>query len=481
MWGPLVVALCIGALRDDPPPVEPPPPSPATEPAPEVEPAPVPEPAPAPRPDAVPDVIPEPAPPAPALPPTNGIRIGRATLHPFLSGTGSYDTAVVSGASGNAGDVLARARAGFDIKTDLESTRIAANLTAGYDLFAGAGNPASRSLSFLSWGGLLDLNLNRTGRVRVDLKLISRRSDDTDNTIAMTPLLSLYNLARVTVPIRVSDKLTLKPLVQIDYDAFSPLDLPLARFGDITSDPSRVYEMSYLDFRTGLDAHWRLVPSTALVASATFDVRNYPFAQSLTGGYLNSDSNLPAELLKITAGATSALTTSLSAELLIGVGADFAGTNARTAIGQATLGWQTERFGARLGYVRTMNPIPIFGVMTQDRIFAETLVLPREGLMLSLFAVGDNVSYAQTMRSDQLLTARASVEWQVVSVLSVGFSYRLNVRLSSVASTPLNFIRHEPMLTLSATWRDVPDRVPAWSEVPTRIEVPRAMLLPLTM
>jgi hypothetical protein len=476
MWGPLVVALFLGALREDPP-AEPP----ATEPAPELEPAPAPEPAP--QPAAVPDVIPEPAQPAPAPPPTNGIRIGATTLHPFFGAMGSYDTAVMVQPGGNAGDVVARARAGFDLKTDLEGTRIAANLTAGYDLFAGTSSPASRSLSFLSWGGLLDLSLNRTGRVHVDLKLLSRRSDDTDNTVAAAPLLSLYNLARVTVPIRASDKLTLKPLVELDYDAFSPLSPSSfgTFFGGIASDPSTLYEMSYLDFKAGLDAHWLLVPSTALVASASFGVRNYPFAQSMASGFANSSTNLPAELLKITAGATSALTRSLSAQLLIGVGADFGGSNARTAIGQATLGWQTERFGARLGYVRTMNPIPIFGVMTQDRLFAETLGLPREGLMLSLLATGDNVSYALTTRSDQLLSVRASIDWQIISVLAVGFSYRLNVRLSNVASAPLNFMRHEPMLTLTATWRDVPDRVPAWSEVPTRIEVPRALLSSPTM
>jgi hypothetical protein len=404
------------------------------------------------------------------------------TLHPFISAMGSYDTAVAVQAGGNTGDLIGRLRAGADLKTELESTRLAASLMAGYDLFSGLGNPASRSLSFLSGGGLLDLALNRAGRVGVHFKVVSRRSDDTDNTVATVPLLSLYNSARITVPIRVAEPFTLKPLVQVDYEAFDPLSPSSfgSFFGGIASNPSLLYEMNYLNFKAGLDARWLVFRSTAVVASATFDVRNYLFAQS-PGGYVNTSSNLPAELLKITAGATSSLTERISAQLLIGVGADFGGSNQRTALGQATLGWQTDRFGARLGYVRTMNPIPIFGVMTQDRLFAETIGLPRDGLMLSLFAAGDNVSYAQTTRADQLLSVRASIDWQIVSVLAVGFSYRLNVRLSNIAVTQTNFIRHEPMLTLTATWRDLPDRVPAWSDVPTRIEVPRAVLSSPTM
>jgi hypothetical protein len=465
--GVLALMALLQVPADEPPPSEPTPPQPVAEP---------------------PVVLPEPPVRAPRPPPTNGFRIGAATLHPFATLAGIYDSATIyryAPASGQppglSGEVLARLRVGAEVKAQTDSTSVDANLAAGYNLFTGLLVPATRDMSYLSWHGLLDLELNRTGVIGFIATLSSSRSEETSNTVAPVPLLSFLSSARLGAPIRFpGSRVSLVPQVQVDYETFNPLGISSAFAPDITSNPLFVYEMSSVNLNAGLTAQWRFLGNIALVANATFDARKYPFAESSSGSFLSPSSNLPAELFKAKAGAAGLLTRHLSAQLLVGAAADFGGSNSHDFIGQAELGWVDTLFSAHGGYIRTLNPVPLFGVARQNRTYLDVQALALRRLSLHLFGAFDLVEYALSTRSDAVAVARASIDWQALSMLSVGASYRFSFRTSTHSTAGLNFVRHEPMLTLSLSWKDWPDRVPQYDEtsieLPSRIEAPRPPL-----
>ncbi|MBK7863186.1 MAG: hypothetical protein IPJ65_32165 [Archangiaceae bacterium] len=405
---------------------------------------------------------------APAKP--NGIKIGEGRLHPFLSVRAGYDSAAGyfpttgSTALSLSGDVVITPTAGLLFNWDTPSTMVNFNGSGGFVWYTGLVTPNARDLSYPTATVGLDTAFNKTGAVEVDVGDNFTYSNHTGNVAAGIGILALYNSAYLRVPIHPGGgALSVTPAVRWDNEFFSPQfrsALPgCSTMGtiDITCDPAQVNKMDYSNVNVGLGAKWKFLPKTAAVLDAQFDYRWYwrttPPATPPPGTPPNTGTNLNSQLLRITGGLSGLITSHISTLLVVGGGGDWGGSHAATFIAQAEVAYLGQEITARGGYIRTLNPVPVFGIYGQDRGYAEikSTLFGRVGLRG--FGSFDYLSfYNSSARNDYIITAAAEVSVQIISILSVAATYNLSYRETNSGMQGAKYIRHEPFLTLTLSY-----------------------------
>jgi hypothetical protein len=392
-------------------------------------------------------------------PQTNGIKIGDGRLHVSLLAAIGYDTGAAyytptTGTPVLAGDLIVQPSAGLNFSLDTANTFVNLSGNGGYVWYPGLITGITTHLSHPIANLTLGTAFNKLGAIEFQLGDTFTFSDQTTNTVAGIGLLSLYNTAYIAVPIHPGGgAIEVTPKFHLDVETFSQL-LPQALPGcttDISCNPALVQNMNYLNLGFGLTGKWKFLPKTAVVVDLNFDDRLYLNAQAPAGSPVNTSTNLPSLLLRGTAGLSGLITSRISTLLLIGGGGDFA-TGGATVIGQAEVAYLGSFLTARGGFLRTMTPMPIFGVSTDNRVYAElrTTLLGR----LTLSAIGgfDYINYAQATRADIIVSAQAQAIVQIVSFFSAGLSYNLSFRSSNVAFAGVNYLRQLPMLNLTLSY-----------------------------
>jgi hypothetical protein len=402
----------------------------------------------------------------------NGIKIGEGRLHPFLSVRTGYDSAAgyfpVAGSTTPvlAGDLVVTPLAGLLFTWDTASTTINFNGSGGYVWYTGAITPSASALSYPTGSLGLDTAFNKAGALEFDLGDIFSYSNHTGNVAAGIGILAAYNSVYLRAPIHPGGQaLTITPSVRWDVEFFSPQASSVlggctptgTATINITCDPNQVNKMDYSNLNFDLGGKWKFLPKTAAVLDVSFDYRFYwrtqPPPSMAPGTMPNTSTNLNSMLLKVTGGMSGLITSHISTLLLVGGGGDWGGSNAATFIAQAEVAYLGSQITARGGYIRGLNPVPVYGIFGQDRGYVEVKSTLFGRLGLRGFGSFDYLSYyASSGRADYIVSAIAEVSYQFVSFFAAGLSYTLSYRESTSGQQGVKYIRHEPYLTLTLSY-----------------------------
>jgi hypothetical protein len=397
-----------------------------------------------------------------APPKPNGIKIGEGRLHLLANVRFAYDSSAgyfstnIPGQTQLAGDLVLTPTGGLAFTMDTANTVVNFNGNAGYVWYTGAFNPGSSGLSHVTASVGLDTAFNRQGAVEFQLGDQFLRSNRSGNVAAAIGMLSLFNSVYAAAPIHPGGgAIVVTPKVRWDVEFFNQL-IPgqLPGCVGITCDPNLVQNMNYSNLNFGLQGKWKFLPKTAAVLDAQFDYRTYFNRQRPTGmTSVDPNSNLQGLLLRVMGGLSGLITSRISVLLMGGAGGDWGGSNAISPLAQAELAYLGSEFTVRGGYLRTLNPVPVFGTFAQDRGYLEARATLIGRLTLRGFGSFDYLTYyAGSARRDYIVSAIAEITYQIVSFLSASVSYTLSYRGSNDGFVGINYIRHEPALLLTAQY-----------------------------
>jgi hypothetical protein len=393
----------------------------------------------------------------------NGIKIGDGRLHPYLDLEGRYDSAVgYFHGSTLLGDIAVRFRPGLRFELLGTDNVVHFNGNAEYVLYTGAFDVSTRQASRFQTDVGVDAAFNKSGAVEFQIGDNLLRSDRTNNPALTIGVISLYNNARVAVPIHPGGgALEFSPKVSWAVEFFEPLipaTIPTCPATNPLCQPDLASSMNYSNVNLGLGARWRFLPKTAVVFDGGVDVRTY-----------FNGIGAPATLMKLQAGLSGLISSRVALLLLAGYGRDFAPPppgapattpSASTFLGQAEVALLlSENMNFKVGYVRTLQPVPVYGVFGDDRGYLEG-----KG-SIGRFSLGASVGYdfltfyGNANRNDSVITVGVAPSVKIFSWFSASLAYNLNTRLSN-ASTPTGgtplpgavFTRHEVILKLSFSY-----------------------------
>ncbi len=391
----------------------------------------------------------------------NGIKIGEGRLHPYFDAELRYDSA--AGFFGGtptdlqlAPELIAHFRPGVKFELASPGTSINFNGNVSYVAYTGWLNPASKAASHLETDIGLATAFNRDRQLELDIGDTLVRSDRTTNPVVGVGVLSLSNRLIVAAPIRpAGGALEMTPSVAWAAEFFQPLAtglLPHCDPTDPTCSGPAIQGMNYNNYTFGLANRWRFLPKTALVLDATLDTRSYA-----------STANPSALLLNISAGLAGLVSSRVAVVLKAGYGRDLSDSGLSTVIGQAEATYLlSETSNLKFGYSRASSPVPIYGVLIDDRGYFEAKMLLGGKLTLLGRAAFDYLSYfAKSGRNDTLLTAGIGPEYEFTPWLIGGLAYNLSSRGSNIASTGalsgisvsgVTYTRHEVIARLTFTY-----------------------------
>ncbi|MFL5319062.1 MAG: outer membrane beta-barrel protein [Myxococcaceae bacterium] len=365
----------------------------------------------------------------------NGIKMGEGRVHPYFDLETHYDSAAWSNTPKGTtntqifGEVVNHFRPGF--RLDLPATAVDMSLNANVDYvwYTGLLNAQDTQASRLEAGADLAANFNKNGPVGFEVGDRFSRSDRTSNAAIAIGVISLFNEIRAGIPIKPGGgALELDPTVGYAVEFFSPIagNTPL-------QDPKT---FNYQNVRFGLGGRYRFLPKTAIVLDASYDLRSY-----------FSAGNLPAQLLKAETGLAGLVSPKIALLLKLGWAQDFAG-RARSLIGHGELNYfLNERSNVKFGYLRSIDPVPLFGSFGDDRGYVEANLMMAEKLRMQGYAAFDYLTYYGVARHDTSVTFSLSPEYTLTRWFKLGAAYTLSVRSSDqVTSATLNFTRHEGLL-----------------------------------
>lgn len=381
---------------------------------------------------------------APALaqvPTAPGVKVGEGRLHPFLQVDGRFDSQVGYFNLLNASpELILHVRPGLNFNLDNDSTMVAFDGAAEYLWYTGLLTPASRQLSRVQANVGLDARFNRDGAAEVQISDRLTRSDRTQNPAVPIGVISLFNSARLAVPIHPGGRaLEVTPSVAFGLEFFDPL-LTGTIPGCTSCDASSVAQMNYGNLNFGLSSRWKFLPKTAVVLDASFDYRLY----------FNASANLPGMVLRVQTGLVGLISPRISVTLLAGYGGNLAAAAPlHSAIGHAELAYlPTENTRVALGYMRTVQPVSTLGSFIDDRGYLQG----RVGLWGGRLTLTADVSadyfwyFLPTPRNDLLLSVGAGPSVVITSWLTASASYRLGYRYSPAT---VSYARHEAILNLN--------------------------------
>ena len=97
----------------------------------------------------------------------------------------------------------------------------------------------------------------------------------------------------------------------------------------------------------------------------------------------------------------------------------------------------------RVGYLRTLAPVPSFGTYGDDRGYGELHMLLGGKLTLRGYLAFDYLSFYARPRNDANFTVDLGPDYQITSWLIASAGYVLSVRASTQSAQSDNFTRHE--------------------------------------
>lgn len=397
-------------------------------------------------------------PAAAQVPTAPGVKIGEGRLHPFLQVDGRFDSLigffnVINGVGQPSPEIILHVRPGLRFDLTSDSTMVAFDGAAEYLWYTGALSPSSTQLSRFQANVGLDARFNRDGAAEVQIADRMTRSDRTQNPAAGVGVISLYNNAKLAVPIHPGGRaLEVTPSVAFGVEFFDPLltgTISGCTAGDPTCDPTAVSQMNYGNLTFGLSGRWKFLPKTAFVLDATFDYRLY---------FNSATANLPGLVLRVQTGLIGLISPRISVTLLAGYGGNLAyntttmSSGPHSPIGHAELAYlPTENTRVAIGYVRTVQPVSVLGSFIDDRGYLQGRVGLFGGrLTLNADVSADYFWYFQpAARNDLILSIGAGPSVIITSWFDVSASYRLGLRTSTTTAQSVNYVRHEAILTLN--------------------------------
>jgi len=387
---------------------------------------------------------------------SNGIKLGEGRAHPYFDLELRYDSAAgfFGGAAGTTPQLKPEAVMHFrpGLRFDLASPSVYLNLDGNVDYlwYTQLITKGSNSASRLQAGVDFSANFNQGGAAELDLGDHFTRSDRTHNVALGVGVLSLYNEALASVPIRPGGKaLEIAPNVGWSFENFqsiSSVTVPNCSPGDVTcSDPSQVSQFNYQNVRFGLDGRWRFLPKTAVTLTSQLDSRTY-----------NNANNLPATLLKASVGLAGLVSTKVATVVKLGWGQDFRSSGAKTLVAQLEFNYLVSDVSyAKVGYLRNLEPVPTFGTYGDDRGYLETRFLFSGRLTFHGYAAFDYLTFYGNSggRKDTNVTLDLGPEYQITKWLIGSVGYLLGVRGSNTSTAAsVNFTRHEAYLRATFTY-----------------------------
>ncbi|HME90922.1 MAG TPA: hypothetical protein VKE49_05830 [Myxococcaceae bacterium] len=382
---------------------------------------------------------------------SNGIKLGEGRAHPYFDLELRYDSAAgFFNTSGGANselkpEMIVHFRPG--VRFELASPSVYLNLDGNVDYvwYTQLITKGSDSASRLQAAADLTANFNQGGSAELDLRDHFTRSDQTHNVALGIGVLSIYNEALASVPIRPGGKaLEIAPNVGWsfeNYQSISGVTVPNCDPTDVTcADPNQVNQFNYQNVRFGVDGRWRFLPKTAVTLNTQLDYRTYG----------NGNNNLPATLLRASLGLAGLISTKVATVVRLGWGQDFKNSGAHTLIAQAEVNYLvSDVSNVKVGYLRNLEPVPTFGIYGDDRGYLETRFLFSGRVSFHGYAAFDYFTYYGNSggRKDTNVTLDLGPEYQVTKWLIGAAGYRLNVRGSNTSSAAsVNFTRNEVYL-----------------------------------
>ena len=389
-----------------------------------------------------------------AVPAPVGIKMGDGRLHPFLELDGRYDSLIGYFSKSPGGqlvpssDIVVHVRPGLKFDLESPSTLLRFGGAAEYLWYTGLLSGGTTGLSRFQGNASIDASFNRDGAAEVQLGDSFTRSDRTQNVAVGVGVLSLYNDVHLAVPIHPGGRaIEVTPRVGWGVELFDPLLTGVVsgctNAADITCNPTLVGKMNYSNLSAGLGAKWKFLPKTALMLDGAFDWRTY---------LADTTTNPQAMVLRAQAGLLGLITPHLTVTLLAGYGGNFA-AKLNTFIATTNLSYLiTGDSKVEIGYVRTLQPVPVYGTFIAD----SGKLAGRLGLLGGRMAIAaaitvDSLSFSgATGRRDLVFGANIGPSYDVTSWFAVGASYNASLRSSSNAQlSSVNYVRHEALLRLT--------------------------------
>lgn len=385
---------------------------------------------------------------------SNGFKVGDGRLHLYLELEGRYNSAAgyfgaTAGGLQVNPELIAYFRPGARFELSTPATRVNFNGNVGYALYTGLLTSSSRESSHVEASVGLDTAFNQEGAVEFQLGDTLTRSDRTQNTALSIGVLSLFNSARVAVPIHPGGRaLEFTPSATWSVELFDPLAPGQISLGGCpatnpTCNSAIVSTMNYSNVNAAFGGRWKFLPKTALTGDISYDWRTYFSAAS---------GNPAARLLSGNVGMVGLISSHFSVTAKLGWGHDFSTSGASTLLGQAELAYLHSMFSVRGGYVRMLQPVPVYGANGDDRGYLEGQVENGRFKLMGNVTFDYLTFYSTSGRNDMVLSANVSPQFAVTSFFTVGLGYSFQWRNSTSAALASQYTRHEAFLRLTVAY-----------------------------
>ena len=377
----------------------------------------------------------------------NGVKFGEGRVHPYFDYEMHYDTAAgYFDYGGNTGvlrpEAITHFRPGLSLDAPMARSTITLDANVDYLWYTGLITPGSENASRLQAAADGAASFNQNGAVEFDIGDHFARSDRTANAGMGVGVISLFNEARLELPVRPGGRaLEIIPLGAFAFESFKSLSSGAPAGGDPAAPdgrPGSVPRRNYQNFQLGLDARWRFLPKTALTFESRLDTRNYA----------NSAVNPSALLARGYLGMAGLISTKVATVFKIGWVQDFQSTGLHTLGGQAELNYlMSETANVKVGVLREGLPVPVYGTYVDNRAYLEANFLLQGRLTLHGYASLDRLSfYSGSNRADTTAMIDLGPEYQLTKWLIGAAGYILGSRSSSLPASSYNFTRHEAYL-----------------------------------
>ncbi len=397
----------------------------------------------------------------------NGIKIGPGRLHLYITEELEYNSAAVvlptSAAPGAPfaleGEMILHTRPGLNLEIDGDNNTFGLNGDVDYLWYTGWITPGDGAASRLDAAADLHGAFNKNGVIGFNIGDTFSRSANTYTPSVPVGVISLYNQARLEIPIRPGGgALEIVPHGAYGVELFSQYSgvtpgNPACADPASPCNPANLSQYNYQDLTSGLDVRLKFLPQTAFLFTSSYDARFYS----------NTTINPNASELKLQVGLAGLVTTKLAVIFKVGWAQGFGDGHLSTVIGQAEVKWlPTELASLAVGFLRDVFPVSGNGSYIDDRPYINGKIFLGGRLSLGLtvsydffdFALGDPADPTST-RNDTQLSGNLLCEYQVLRWFIVGAGLIVNHHTSSgsdAADNALNYTQWQPYVQVTFTY-----------------------------
>jgi hypothetical protein len=405
-------------------------------------------------------------------PQENGIKIGPGRLHLYVTEELEYNSAAVVLPSSNTpgapfvvdGELILHTRPGFNLEVDGDNNSFGLSGDVDYLWYTGVITPGDGSASRLDAAADLHGAFNKNGAIGFNIGDTFSRSANTYSPSIPVGVISLYNQARLEIPIRPGGRaLEIVPHAAYGvefFNQYSGVTPGNATCADPASpcNPANLSQYNYQDLSSGLDVRLKFLPQTAFLFTSTYDARFY--ADTTVNGVL---VNPNASELKLLVGLAGLITTKLAVIFKVGWGQGFGDGHLSTVIGQAEVKWlPTELASLAVGFLRDVYPVSGNGSYIDDRPYINGKIFMGGRLSLGLTVSYDFFDFARgdptaptTSRNDSQLSGNLLCEYQVLRWFVLGAGFLVNHHTSTgtdAADNALNYTQWQPYVQVTLTY-----------------------------